>query len=520
MFVERLRREIKSWEYDESVFIKTPINQATQTRAESFRLITEIQQIIASCEIDRKPIVGFSFEDSSNWIISILAAQIGDFVTVPIPLEFTTEQIESFVPHLDIVLTDSFKSACRLNQIFKDQVEIKNFAPTGKLNLFLLKPNTKNRRPNLPIDAIQVIHTSGSTNRPKGVVISRKGLDAVISSMLERVTNVKAINYISVLPYSLLLEQILGIYLPVLTGGSISILPRSILCYTGTQNDLEPYLKTLRESSGNFAMLPPSFLIALQKQSQLTSVDINDLLGTNLKIIATGGAPIDVSCLEFYRENKIEIYQGYGLSENTSVVAWSYSGPNALGSVGIPLVHNKVRVTDDGEIEVSGPAVFLGYVINGEFLPNQSEWLKTGDVGFLSQEGLLYVTGRDHNLIVLSSGRNVAPEWIESKYKNLINVRDIVVVGHGKPYLSAIIFVDKNQSSESILREAIQHSKAIADQFPEFARIKEFRIIQFDETFYSVSGRILRANVLKVCSNLIENIYKNEEVSKCKTISL
>lgn len=512
--VKKLENEIDSWRNDESALIKIPLEQTTVSRADGFQRVTQVTRVFQDANLDRgRPIIGLSFRDPSNWITAILVAQIHGFVVVPIPTEFTIKQIASFIPNLDCILTDSNEIAEKLSDLFEGNAPTKSFSLKNHTSLFLLKKEGREShvRLDLPSNAIGVIHTSGSTDSPKGVVIGLMGLQEIIHSMLQRVSHVDHIEYVSILPFSLLLEQVLGIYLPILTKGTITILPRSVSCYVGTQTDLDPYFESMRASKANLAMVPPSFLVQLQKLATEINSTPREFLGQDLKVIATGGAPIDVSCLEYFKSHGIDVYQGYGLSENTSVVAWSYPGPNLLGSVGLPLPHNRVRINFQGQVEVFGTSVFLGYVTKGTFQSRKEDWLNTGDLGYFDENGYLFITGRDGNLVVLSSGRNVAPEWIENKYRSLPGIKDCLVVGHGKPFLSAIIFADKESDADEVLSQAIEYADISANQFPEFARIKTFRVVPFDDQFYSVSGRILRLKVLEKCSHLIDDIYNNEK---------
>jgi long-subunit acyl-CoA synthetase (AMP-forming) len=456
----------------------------------------------------RQLIIGVNFQSPEKWILVGLSLLLARTVVVPIPSEFTSEQISSFTPNLDFVISDSsperfVRKMTNESSIGRVVFQSLDFSVLETENQTMIE---------LPSSAVGVIHTSGSTANPKGVVIGEMGLSKVVDSMLERLIGLGPIRYASILPFSLLLEQVLGILLPVLTDGSVSTLPKKTPCYTGTQGNLMPYIETIRESSANFVMVPPSFLSDLQKICDRKGVRPQLFLGDVPPAIATGGAPIDISTLEYFRENQIEIFQGYGLSENTSVVAWNYPGPNVLGSVGKPLKHNQVRISPDQRIQVSGESLFLGYVSNASFKPREDDWLDTGDNGYFDEAGNLYVVGRDTNLIVLSSGRNVAPEWVENKFRSIDGLKDLLVVGHGKPFLSALLFTEVGADQGSVLRLAHERAVNIASDFPEFAQIRAFSAVPFREDYYSVSGRILRAKALERCAAYIGEIYQTESL--------
>lgn len=516
MFVNELTRKIEAWKGDSTAFIQVPLTGRAVSRSVAHEMIFQTAESL-TVDGPGKATVGLCFDDPVNWIVTTLAAQVAGAVAVPIPREFTEAQISSFIPNLDLVLSDSNAIAAKLSALQMRGATIveQEFANSG-LILLKSKQNSKSRI-GLPTDAVGVIHTSGSTDAPKGVVIGSIGLETVVRSMCERLSQVGPVRYASVLPMSLLLEQILGIFIPVFTEGSIGVLPDSVACYTGTQSELHTYLETIRESRANFAMVPPSFLTELTKLSMKSGGSPREWIGRDLSVLATGGAPIEATTLKFLKGAGLEVFQGYGLSENTSVVSWTYPGPNSLGSGGRPLKHNEVRISAEGEVEVNGKAVFLGYVSHGEFAPRRESWLKTGDNGFFDDEGCLHITGRDSNLIVLSSGRNVSPEWVEGKFKNIPSVKDVLLVGHGRPFLAAIVLANKGVECEDALEAVEREASAINSQLPEFSRVQEFRALPFDDRYYSVSGRVLRKQVMDAHASIVDEIYSSMKVRGTKT---
>jgi long-chain acyl-CoA synthetase len=512
MFVTELALKIEGWRDDATPFIHVPLAKRVVSRVEAFGFVHHLAEIVGEKVATGKPSIGLCFESPANWVLSVIATQIAGAAAVPIPKEFTQQQISSFVPNLDLVLTDSEALATRLATIMGAGGAIEKKDWNG-ITLFVIDASSQtNGHLGLPADAVGVIHTSGSTDFPKGVVIGDDGLRAVVHSISDRLKNIGQIHYASILPMSLLLEQILGIFVPLFTDGSVAVLPPSIPCYTGTQADLEPYIATIKGSHANFSMVPPSFLAELSKRSLTSSSSPRDLIGSKIQVLATGGATIEPKTLLDLKEGGLEVFQGYGLSENTSVVAWTYPERNSIGSVGKPLAHNKVRIADDGQVEVQGKSVFLGYVSRGEFKPRESAWLKTGDNGFFDDEGCLHITGRESNLIVLSSGRNVSPEWVEAKFKSIPSVKEILLVGHGRPFLSALVLVNKGFECKEALTSVSRHADEIKSEFPEFSRVQVFRALPFNDQYYSVSGRVLRKQVMEMHKTVVDQIYSSKKV--------
>lgn len=508
MFINELSQIIEAWRGNSSTFIEVPLSKRSVSRNEAYEQIYRLAALVKS-STGGKTTVGFCFDDPVNWILATIAVQVAGAIAVPIPKEFTGLQISSFIPNLDLVFTDSQKAAARFSSLLGATSKIETMEISGMALHLIRGVAIQSSRLCLPSNAVGVIHTSGSTDSPKGVVIGEEGLWSVLHSMSERLAPVGNVHYASVLPMSLLLEQILGIYIPLFTGGKVAVLPSTTPCYTGTQPDLEPYLATIRESRANFSMVPPSFLTELIKRSAASSMSLRDQIGVEIQVLATGGAPIEHSTLRFLHEGGLEVFQGYGLSENTSVVAWTYPGPNSIGSVGRPLRHNEVRINDDGQIEVKGGSVFLGYVSRGEFSLRNESWLKTGDNGHFDDEGCLHITGRDSNLIVLSSGRNVAPEWVEGKFKSILGVKDVLLIGHGRPFLSALVLVNKGFELNEAIGAVHQYADEINGELPEFSRVQAFRALPFDDSYYSVSGRVLRKQIMEAHNKIIDEIYSS-----------
>ena len=502
MFVADVTRRIELWKSEPSPFVREPLSGRVLTRAECYSRVKEIALIIESQAGASKPVVGFCFDSPVNWVLTVLATQFASGVAVPIPREFTQTQIASFVPNLEMVLTDSDVIAEKLRSILGESASIEN-----REGLFLLRSQAHHGGLGLPINAIGVIHTSGSTDNPKGVVISEEGLLSVTRSMGARLAELGPIHYASLLPMSLLLEQVLGVWLPLFSGGTVSVLPRSVPCYTGTQVALEPYLSMIRDSRANFSMVPPSFIEELVNLRVEKSSTAREFVGESLQVLATGGAPIEAATLQVMSDDGLEVFQGYGLSENTSVVSWTFPGPNVLGSVGRPLEHNEVRINEVGKVEVNGSSVFMGYVSSGRFKLREDAWLHTGDHGFFDEEGCLHISGRESNLIVLSSGRNVSPEWVEGKFKTIPSVKEVLLVGHGRPFLAALVLVNKGFGCEDTLGDIQLAAEKINCELPEFSRIQAFRTLPFDDRYYSVSGRVLRYQVLTMHKSVVEAIY-------------
>ena len=174
---------------------------------------------------------------------------------------------------------------------------------------------------------------------------------------------------------------------------------------------------------------------------------LREVLGGRTRWIVSGGAPLDPELMNFFRGANIPVYEGYGLTETTAPCAFNPLGvPFHEGSVGIPFPSFKLRIAEDGEIQVAGPVVFHRYHKNDEATENAftpDGWHMTGDLGRLSDDGFLYITGRKKDLIITAGGKNVAPGPIEEVIQRCEFVSQALVLGDKRPFISALVTLDE-----------------------------------------------------------------------------
>ncbi|KFI86531.1 long-chain-fatty-acid-CoA ligase [Bifidobacterium pullorum subsp. saeculare DSM 6531 = LMG 14934] len=174
---------------------------------------------------------------------------------------------------------------------------------------------------------------------------------------------------------------------------------------------------------------------------------LRQVLGGRAQWIVAGGAPLDPELLAFFRGANIPVYEGYGLTETTAPCAFNPIGtPFKAGSVGIPYPGFHVRISEEGEIQIQGPAVFPRYHKNAEATADtftEDGWFMTGDLGRLDEEGFLYITGRKKDLIITAGGKNVAPRPIEEVIQRCEFVSQALVLGDKRPFISALVTLDE-----------------------------------------------------------------------------
>jgi long-chain acyl-CoA synthetase len=195
----------------------------------------------------------------------------------------------------------------------------------------------------------------------------------------------------------------------------------------------------------------PDLLTDLQYRiaNRVVLSKVRELFGPELQVALVGAAPIAGDLLEFFDACGVLVLEGYGLTE--SCAAATLNVPRALrfGTVGKPLPGTEVAIAPDGEILIGGPHVFTGYYKDPdatEAALSSDGWLCTGDLGAIDDDGFLSITGRKKDLIITSSGKNITPVNIESELRDSRYVTEAVVYGDNRPYLVAMLTLDRDES--------------------------------------------------------------------------
>ena len=249
----------------------------------------------------------------------------------------------------------------------------------------------------------RVIFTSGSSGQPKGVVIGEAQMNAAVAGLAGAIVPVQSDVHLSLMPMAQLLEQIAGLYLPLLTGAQVCFCPEALPALFG--GPLEPVFETAFAARPTTTILVPAMLARIVARLEKTGMTAPP----SLRFVAVGGAATSGDLIARAEKIGLPVFEGYGLSECSSVVALNRPGDTKPGTVGRVLRGLNVRI-DDGEIIVSGPTVMDGYL--GE--PTVTGEWRTGDLGRF-ENGRLVVEGRKDWLIVTPEGRNINPEWVEAQ---------------------------------------------------------------------------------------------------------
>ena len=185
----------------------------------------------------------------------------------------------------------------------------------------------------------------------------------------------------------------------------------------------------------------PSSLV-WKLSNKLVYSKVREAFGGRVRIFVSGGAPLGIDTARWFASAGIALWEGYGLTETSPVIALNTPISHRMGSVGMPLPNLELKLAEDGELLVRGPSVFAGYwhkpAATAECLDSQG-WFRTGDIAHLDADGFLYITDRKKELLKTSGGKLVAPQPIESKLKNNVLVAQAALVGDRHKFICALL---------------------------------------------------------------------------------
>ncbi|MBL0604798.1 AMP-binding protein [Aeromonas caviae] len=358
------------------------------------------------------------------------------------------------------------------------------------------------RLPELPAGTAKITYTSGTTGQPKGVCLSLEQMTAVCGSLALRVAPARVEKHLTLLPLTTLLENLTGLYVPLLTGACSRIPSLGELGFSGSSK-LDPAALAhalLRWPSHSLVLVPE--LLRLLLALCLNTPVLATQLGT-LRFVAVGGGKVAPELIAHARAAGLPVYEGYGLSECGSVVALNGPHGDRPGSVGLPLPHCQVTIAADGEIMVSGSAM-LGYL--GEEGETGSQ-IATGDLGRIDEEGYLHITGRKKNVQITAFGRNFSPEWVEAQAQLCPAIARIVIFGDGQP--ANVALIQPLPGSQSQLPEQIAR---LNQQLPDYARIHHWLPVALDQLpgLLTANGRPRRNEIYHHFSRQISQCLTGE----------
>ena len=421
-------------------------------------------------------VVGVLADNGPAWVIADLACQAAGAVHLPLPDFFTREQLRHVLEAAGAatVLTDCPERIGALDL---------GFGLTGRWQGLQWLRRVADAT-ELPAGTAKISFTSGSTGTPKGVCLSLEGLHDTAAAVCERLAALPLERHLAVLPLALLLENVAGVYAPILRGMQVCLPPLRDVGWQGMAGfDPARLAAVVAAQRADSMVLVPELLKAWTMHRGAGAGNARDpddaAVGGDTPagpvFVAVGGARVAPELLAAARAAGIRACQGYGLTEAGSVVALNTPGDDGEG-VGRPLPHAGCRI-EGGELLVRTRA-FLGYV--GAPAP-ADEWFPTGDLASLDANGHLRLAGRSKNLLVTSYGRNVSPEWVESLLLAQPEIMQAVVCGDGEAVLTGVLVPRPGAGAAEVAAAVGRVNEAL----PDYARIGR---LVLSEPFSAANG--------------------------------
>lgn len=326
-------------------------------------------------------------------------------------------------------------------------------------------------------DVATLVYTSGTTGPPKGVMLTHANFLSNVEACRSLFAIGPADQCLSFLPLSHVFERMAGYYF-MLRQAAVIAYAESIDAVPANMGEVRPtvvisvprlyekmYARVMervlagpwlkkqlffgalkagralaeREMRGEPAGVLLQKTVALARR--VVFAPLRAHLGGRLRFFVSGGAPLGRDIAEFFFAAGLPIYEGYGLTETSPVIAANSPRHVRLGTVGRPIPGTEVRIAEDGEILARGPGVFQGYWNRPEQTAEAfvDGWFRTGDIGLVDADGFLAITDRKKDLIVTAGGENVAPQVLENGFKTDKFIANVLVYGDRKPFLTALV---------------------------------------------------------------------------------
>ena len=446
----------------------------------------------------RRRTVAVLGENSYPWILSYFAVVMSDNIVVPLDKEQNAEELGKllkrcgaeaiFCSHTYIDVAEAMQEQGVVSTVV-DMRDIPSIieAETGSLRAMDAEPE--------PDSVSTIIFTSGTTGEPKGVQLEQR---AIVMDALNACRGLWVSgSSVLTLPLHHTFGFTVGVLSAYISGYPIFI-SKSLRSFMNDLKEFRPhnlvlvplYVETMYKNIWRLAKEQGRDrrlrrMLKVSNGLRRVGIDVRrrmfrpvlEQFGGALEHIVCGGAFLDQDYIDGLEAMGVQILNGYGITECAPVVAVNRSNRQKRNSVGLPLPGCEVKIID-GEICVRGDNVMAGYFEDEEATVEAMEdgWFKTGDLGYIDEDGFLYITGRKKNLIILSNGKNISAEELEAKLLHIENVEEVVVHGEDNVITAEIYAPDQTGVDDAVAR--------LNRELPSYKRIQRvrYRLSEFEKT--------------------------------------
>ena len=415
------------------------------TYAEVDRRIARVQEILTGAGLRAGDKVALLSSNMPNWGISYFAVTSAGMVAVPILPDFSGEELDMIIEHSEAKAL-----------LVSDKLFTKLYVAVRTKNLGVISQRVRGEGSTgvpRPDDLAVIIYTSGTTSKPKGVMLTHAALCAQVDISASIFPVDGGDTFLSVLPLSHTYECSIGMIYPFSMGARVVYLDRP-----PTASVLMPALRAIRPT---VMLIVPLIIEKIYRHQVLAKFNSNSfwrtlyrigfmrrylhrvaggklmkLFGGRLRFLGIGGAKLDGGAEKFLLEARVPYAIGYGLTETAPLLAGAAPSMVRLGSTGPQAPGVELRLenvnpeTRQGEIVARTPSAMVGYFKNPEATKEvftADGWFRTGDLGELDKDGWLYIKGRLKNMIVGPGGENIYPEDIETVLNSHVCIADSIV---------------------------------------------------------------------------------------------
>ena len=503
---------------------------------------------LKSLGLKEKSHIGLVSKNCSEWIIADLAITMAGYVSVPFFPTLKSNEMNHLIEFGDV-------EALFVGKLEGNWDEMKKGIDTENLPIIAFphyegnskvdeghqwhdfinkfEPQTENYYPAVD-DVWTIIFTSGTTGASKGAVIKYQSL--MNTKEIHEAYNPLAIDvggdnrFISYLPLNHIFERICIEWTALRYGGSISFV-ESLETFGQNLADTKPttfqgvpriYTKFQEKILAKMSQKKLNIFLKIPLVSSLIKKKLKAALGlTEVRVVVSGAAALPVSLIDWYKTIGIYIFNGYGMTENccvcTALDPYQPLGVGSVGTVSSPSV--KLKITDEGEICMTGPFLLDSYYKNEEVTNEtlKDGWLHTGDLGYIDDDGFLYITGRVKDIFKTSKGKYIEPSVLESLFGNITEFQQMCVVGLGldQPILLAVPSEKAKSNKNEVSNKLSKFLSDVNADLDGYKKIK--KIILVKEEWIPENGlttptlKIKRAKIDERFSGNYQEWYNSPE---------
>ncbi len=544
------------------------------------RQVSRWQQALLQTGIKKGDRVAIRYKNSVQWVIFDQAAQGLGLITVPLYVDDRGDNIAYILNNAECKLLyvqtldqwqeirDSDTPLESLQMVIlhhnkatnDDLVQFESdFLPEKSSELITIDKD--------PEECVSIVYTSGTTGRPKGVMLSSKNLVSNVHAGLHSIAFYPDDELLSFLPLSHTLERTGGYHLTIITGSTVNF-TRSIADLAEDLQTIKPtvllavpriyeriygkirtqidqgsaikrflFNKTVdlgwkkfeyEQGRGNWSL----DLLLYPLLDRIVASKVRQKLGGRLRFSLVGGAALPINVARMFIGLGITLVQGYGLTESSPLISISPLEQNIPASIGLPAKGVEVAISEDDELLARGDNIMLGYWKNEQATRqaiDEEGWLHTGDKARIDDKGYIYITGRIKEIIVLANGEKMPPNDIEMAILQENIFEQCMLFGEAKPYLSLLVVLNEEAWPDFAREQGLQGSleeqdkqqleaillQKVADRmkaFPGYAQVRQLRICNeawsVDNGLLTPTMKLKRAQICQCYQQAIEDMYQ------------